>query len=153
MEINKKAILSALKADLKSAEQLKLSNDAKVSEWRNEYEGKPYGNEVPGSSAIVSRDIKKQSEWQHASIIEPFVSSADVIRCLPITYEDVAGAKQNEVLLNTQFCRKFPRYNFISKAVKVLDQEGTLIVQTGWDYEEEQVEVVAETIQVDEFGN
>ena len=152
MNINKKAILAALKADLKSAEQLKLSNDAKVTEWRNEYEGKPYGNEVAGSSAIVSRDIKKQSEWQHASIIEPFVSSAEIIRCLPITAEDVAGAKQNEVLLNTQFCRKFPRYNFISKAAKVLDQEGTLIVQTGWDYEEEQVKVLGEVVEIDDNG-
>lgn len=152
MNINKKAILSALKADLKAAEQLKLSNDAKVQVWRDEYEGKPYGNEVKGSSAIVSRDIKKQSEWQHASIIDPFVNSPNIIKCSPVTYEDAASAKQNEVLLNTQFCRKFPRYNFISKAVKILDQEGTLIVQTGWDYEEEQVPVLREVATQMEDG-
>lgn len=153
MNINKKAILSALKADLKAAEQLKLSNDAKVQVWRDEYEGKPYGNEVKGSSAIVSRDIKKQSEWQHASIIDPFVNSPNIIKCSPVTYEDVASARQNEILLNTQFCRKFPRYNFISKAVKILDQEGTLIVQTGWDYEEEQVPVLREVAVEMEDGS
>lgn len=153
MNINHKNILAAFKADLKSAEQLKLSNDEKVQQWRDEYEGKPYGNEVVGNSAVVSRDIKKQSEWQHASIIEPFVSTPEIVRCLPVTFEDVEAARQNEILLNTQFCRKFPRFNFVTKAAKILDQEGTLIVQVGWDYEEEQNTVSREVIVRQEDGS
>lgn len=153
MKLNKAAILSALKADLKAAERLKKENDAKIAEWRSEYEGKPYGNETKGKSSIVSRDIKKQSEWQHASLVDPFVSTSEVIKCQPVTFEDVQAAKQNELLLNTQFCRKFDRFNFISKAVKVMDIEGTVVVQTGWDYEFEEVEIEAEIIAVDEFGN
>lgn len=144
--LNKATILASLKADLKAAERLKIDNDAKISKWRDEYDGKPYGNEVKGKSAIVSRDIKKQSEWQHASLVDPFVSTSEVVRCLPITYEDTASARQNELLLNTQFCRKFPRYNFVSKAVKVLDMEGTLVVQTGWDYESKIVKEMVDVV-------
>jgi hypothetical protein len=145
-------ILSALKADLKSAERLKQDNDEKITRWRNEYDGKPYGNEVKGRSAIVSRDVKKQSEWQHASLVDPFVSTSEIVRCYPITYEDKAAAKQNELLLNTQFCRKFDRYNFVSKAVKVLDMEGTAIVQTGWDYESKKVMELVDTVRVTDDG-
>lgn len=150
--INHGAILTALKADLKAAERLKQDSDERIVRWRDEYEGKPYGNEVKGKSSIVSRDIKKQSEWQHASLVDPFVSTAEIVRCHPITYEDTAAARQNELLLNTQFCRKFDRYNFISKAVKVLDKEGTLIVQTGWDYESKTVTRLADVVKRSEDG-
>ena len=152
-KLNPTAILAALKEDLRAAERQKRDIDAKISQWRSEYEGLPYGNEVKGKSAIVSRDVKKQSEWQHASIIDPFVSTDEIVRCLPVTWEDKQAAEQNEILLNTQFCRQFPRYNFMSKAIKLLDIEGTLVVQTGWDYTDRQEEVEREVVAVDEFGN
>lgn len=153
MKINHSKLLQAFKADLKAAEPLKAQNDAKIREWKDAYDGKPYGNEVAGKSAIVSRDIKRQSEWQHASIVDPFVSTTEIVKCHPITFEDKEAARQNELLLNTQFCRKFDRFNFVSKAVKVADTEGTLVVQTGWDYEDEEIEVEAEVVTVDELGN
>ncbi len=134
-------VLAALKADLKAAEIKKKQLDGKIQIYRNEYDGKPYGNEAKGRSEIVSRDIKKQSEWLHASIKDPFVSTSDIIKCNPVTAEDLQAARQNEVLLNTQFCRQFDRYNFITKSLKVLDREGTLVVQTGWDYEDKEQEV------------
>jgi hypothetical protein len=152
MKVKKNELLNAFKADLKSADNLKQTQDSLIAKWKAEYNGDPYGNEQKGKSAIVSRDIKKQSEWQHATIVDPFVSTADIIKCVPITSEDTEAARQNELLLNTQFCRKFDRFNFISKAVKVLDREGTLVVQTGWDYEDEEVTKVADTVKVDEFG-
>ena len=149
MKIKKAELLSALKADLKAADLLKRDQDAVIAKWKAEYNGDPYGNEKKGKSAIVSRDIKKQSEWQHATIVDPFVSTSDVIKCIPITWEDDEAARQNELLLNTQFCRKFDRFNFMSKAVKVLDREGTLVVQTGWDYEDEEVTTTAEMVVMD----
>ena len=152
MKINKTAILNAFKADLKSAEILKQTQDASIAKWKAEYNGEPYGNETKGKSAIVSRDIKKQSEWQHATIVDPFVSTADIIKAIPITAEDEAAARQNEILLNAQFCRKFDRYNFISKAVKVLDREGTVVIQCGWDTEDKEVKSMAEVVATDEDG-
>jgi hypothetical protein len=55
-------------------------------------------------------------------------------------------------LLNTQFCRKFPRYNFINKATRVLATEGTLVIQTGWDYEDIDIDEEVEVVKIDEYG-
>jgi hypothetical protein len=153
MAVDKSKILTSLKRDLKQAETLKKITDAQVAGWRAEYDGKPYGNEVAGKSRIVSSDIKKQSEWSIPSLVDPFVSSPDIVKCSPITAEDTESARQNELLLNTQFCRKFDRYNFMMKSIKLLEREGTLVVQTGWEYEDEVVTVEAETVEVDEYGN
>ena len=152
MNVDKKKILSNLKKDLKAAEIIKKQWDSQRDEWVRESRGDPYGNEVDGKSKIVSKDIRKQLEWLIPSITDPFLSSNDVIKCNPITYEDVKAAKQNELLLNTQFCRKFPRYNFINKATRVLATEGTLVIQTGWDYEDIEVEEEVEVVKTDEFG-
>ena len=141
MAVKKSVILADMKADLKSAEHKKKTLDEKITTRKKEYNGEPYGNEVKGRSEIVSRDIKKQSEWQHASLIDPFVSTTDIIKCSPVTWEDRAAAQQNELILNTQFCRQFNRFNFMTKALKVLDVEGTVVIQTGWEYEDEEVEV------------
>ena len=139
--IKKTQVLADLKADLKAAEIKKRDLDAVRSVYKDEYDGKPYGNEVEGKSKIVSRDIKKQDEWQHASVKDPFVSTSDIIKCSPITFEDKAAAVQNELVLNTQFCRQFDRYNFMTKSLRVLGREGTCVIQTGWDYKDEEVEV------------
>ena len=151
--MNKKQLLEAFKTDLEAAKVQRANIDAKIRVWRAEYDGEPYGNEVKGKSAIVSRDIKKQAEWQHASIIAPFVGMRDIIKADPVTYEDKEAARQNQIILNTQFCRKFDRYNFMTKAVKLLDMEGTVIIQTGWNYEDREIEVEVPNIEVDEYGN
>ena len=151
-KINKSEILKNLKADMKEAERLQREWFIKREEWSSQTEGAPYGNEVDGKSKIVSKDIKKQREWMIPSITDPFLSTSDVIKCNPVTYEDAKAARQNELLLNTQFCRKFDRYNFIMKATKVLVTEGSVVIQTGWDYEEEEVEAEVEVISVDENG-
>ena len=152
MKINKKKILTDLKADWKASESAQKDWIVKVDKYKRETNGEPYGNEQKGKSAVVSKDIKKQLEWMVPSIVDPFLSTPDVIKCNPVTFEDADSARQNELLLNTQFCRKFPRYNFVNKAVRVLATEGTVIVQTGWDYDDEVIEVEAEVVKVGEDG-
>lgn len=145
MKLNSKDILSALKSDLEAAKQARREIDSKIALWKKEYNGEKYGNETKGRSSIVSRDIKKQSEWQHPALVEPFISTPDIIKANPVTYEDAQIAPKIEILLNTQFCRQFSRYNFINEAVKVLDQEGTCVIRTGWEYKEREVEDRVET--------
>ena len=151
--MDSKKILKALKADYEASRVQHDNQMAKIKVYRSEYDGKPYGNEVKGRSRIVSRDIKKQSEWQHSTLLAPFVSTPDIVKVAPVTWEDVEAARQSETLLNYQFCRQFGRYNFMRKALKVLDTEGTLVVQTGWDYEEEEIEVEVPMIGIDFIGN
>ena len=137
----KKELLTAFKADMTAADTLRLEAVANRDIWRDQYNGELYGNEQPGKSELVSRDIKRQDEWQHASVKDPFVSDADIIKCKPITFEDKAAADQNELVLNYQFTRQFPRYKFMTNAIKLYYSEGTVIVKTGWKYEDEEVEV------------
>ena len=151
MAIKKQEILDALKADLNAANIMRTEWFNKMADWRNETNGMPYGNEEAGKSKIISKDIKKQLEWMLPSLADPFLSSPDIIKCNPVTAEDVLSARQNQLLLNTQFCRKFPRYNFIMKSLKVLATEGTVTIQTGWDYEDEEVETMMETVAIDEI--
>ena len=152
-KIDKHKLLSALKRDLSAAEDLKENIDAKIQERRDIYDGALYGNEEKGKSQIVPKVAKRQSEWAHATLKDPFVSTPDIIKCTPVTFEDVGAARQNELLLNYQFCREFDRYNFITKAIKVLDVDATLVVQTGWEYEDKEVTRMAEAISTDDFGN
>lgn len=149
MKVNRRKLLEALQKDFKAAETFRDAEDAKIKRRRAEYNGEPYGNEQKGKSAIVSRDIKKQSEWLHPSIVDPFVATPDIVKCNPVTWEDKDSARQNEILLNTQFCRQFERYNFMTTAVKVLDIEGTCVVQTGWEYEDKEVETEDIVVAID----
>lgn len=151
IKINKKELLSALKKDLQAASTFREDEDIKIARRVSEYQGKPYGNEQKGKSAIVSLDIKRQSEWAHAALVDPFVGATDVIKCTPVTWEDREAARQNELLLNTQFCRQFDRYNFMTNAIKVLDMEATCVIQTGWEYEDEKIRVDREVVAVDEY--
>lgn len=141
MAIDKKKVLKALKADLQSAESYHEEWQDKRSKWIKEYNGEPYGNERKGKATVVSRDIKKSAAWQHASIIDPFVSSPDLVRCRPTGPSDRMRAKQAEHILNYQFCRDFGRYQFISTSFKVLQREGTVVARVGWEFKEEEQEV------------
>ena len=152
MKINKKNLLTNLKADVKSSETFQKEWVDKVKDYKDQTYGNPYGNEEKGKSSLVSKDIKRQLEWMLPSISDPFLSTPDVIKCNPITFEDEPSARQNELLLNTQFCRKFNRYNFIMKALRVLATEGTAVIQTGWDYEDEEIEEEVDSVIRDEMG-
>lgn len=147
-KINRKEILSKLTGDVTSAEGYKSSWDDKRAKWVSEYNGDPYGNESVGKATVVSRDIKKAAAWQHAAIIDPFVSNDDIISCSPITYEDRAAATQAELLLNFQFCRDFDRYQFISNSFKVLQREGTVVAKVGWERQEKEKEVTKPIQQI-----
>ena len=131
MKIKKSELLQALKADLLESQRMQKDWLAKRTAWYNESMGMPYGNEEDGKSKIVSKDIKKVMEWMLPKLTDTFLNNANIIKCNPVTFEDAHAARQNELLLNTQFCRKFDRYNFIMKATKVLLAEGTVVIKTG----------------------
>ena len=151
-KLNKGRLLKDLKADYKATQPGHDNWVAKRDEYVNESYGRAYGNEKKGSSEIVSKDIKRQLEWLIPSITDPFLSTPDVIKCSPVTYEDGDAARQNELLLNTQFTRQFDRYNFINRAARVLVTEGTCVVQCGWEYEDKKIVKQVETIVIDENG-
>ncbi len=151
MKMSKQEILAIFKADLKAADPLRLEMLQDVERWRSQYDGKPYGNEEKGKSAFISRDIKRQDEWQHASIKDPFVGQADIVTCNPVTFEDRAAAEQNELVLNYQFTRQFNRYAFMTDVIKLHYSEGTVVVKTSWEYSDEEVEVAVPKFMIDPY--
>ena len=153
IKIDKAKILRSCKADFKNADTLRKDVDAAIRQRRSTLNGEPYGNEEKGKSRIVPKVAKRQQAWNIPSLKEPFVSTPNLVRFSPITADDVEAARQNELLLNTQFCRQFDRYNFITKALKVLETDATVFVQTGWEYEEEEIEQEVESVVIDEYGN
>jgi len=140
---NTENLLQSLKADKQSADNHKMTWDKRRETWIKESNGEPYGNEDKSGkkATVVSRDIKKTEVWQHAVIIDPFVSNVDMVRTTPISSEDKPLADQRETVLNYFFCRSFDRYNFVSEAFKILQREGTVVARVGWEFEEEEVEV------------
>ena len=141
MAINKKLALDTFKKDYKNSEDYHDVWQDKRTDWVREENGEAYGNEEKGKSTLVSRDIKKVNASQHASIIAPFVSAQNMVDISPITAEDKQTSDQTELLLNYQFCRDFPRYNFISESFKIQQREGTVVVKVAWEFEEEEMEV------------
>ena len=132
-------LLQNLKADKQSADGHKATWDSRREIWVKESNGEKYGNEEKGKSTIVARDIRRTEVWQHATIIDPFVSNEEMIKATPITHEDEPIAKQSGVLLNHFWSRTFDRYNFISEAYKIQQREGTVIARIGWEFEEREV--------------
>ena len=153
IKLDKQKILRSCKADFKNADTLRQEVNTDIQTRRRTLNGEPYGNEEKGKSRIVPKIAKRQQAWNIPSLKEPFVSTPDLVRFSPITAEDVQAARQNEILLNAQFCRQFDRYNFITKALKVLETDATVFIQVGWDYEEQEVEQDVEIIVIDENGN
>lgn len=150
-KINTQQVLKDLQSDWKAADVYHKEWVEKRNKWVDETYGKLYGNEKRNGSRIVSKDIKRQLEWLIPSITEPFISTPDIIKCTPITALDKKAARQNELVLNTQFTRTFDRYNFITRVARVLATEGTCIVQTGWEYQDKKVTREVETVVNDPY--
>lgn len=132
-----------LKQDFLDAKSSHDSQVTKISTWLNnlnvEGAAKPKVNK--GSSRIQPKLIRKQAEWRYAALSEPFLSTDDLFTVNPVTWEDKAGAHQNELVLNNQFNTRIDKVKFVDEYVRTLVDEGTAIVRIGWQFEEEEQEV------------
>lgn len=96
---------------------------------------------IAGRSSIAPRLIRKQAEWRYSALSEPFLATPDLFTVAPVSWEDREAAKQNQVLLNSQFRTCLNLVNFIDEYVRTCVDEGTVICKTGWEYKEEKREV------------
>jgi len=138
MESEKKIkILSDLKKDYKSAMTSKTRVDNKITSWIKDFNGDPYGNEVPGRSKIVIKDVKKAIKRMAPSIIQPFIASDTIIKAKGTTHESSITASLAADILNYQYNNQFDKLHFIRTIANVLPREGTVWIRTGWEYESE----------------
>lgn len=135
--------ITDLKQDLSDARPIHAVQEKKIGEWLDNLHvtGKALVNTPKGSSKIVPKLIRKQAEWRYAALSEPFLSTDDVFNVRPVSWEDRNAAKQNELVLNHQFNTQLDKVRFIDSYVRTVVNEGTVIVKTGWEFIEEDVEV------------
>jgi len=94
-----------------------------------------------GKSSVRPKLIRKYLEWRIPSLEEPFLNSQKMFQIKPRTFEDIDSASQNELLLNYQWEVKVNKVRIINDIARTIASDGTVIVKTGWDIEEEIIEV------------
>ena len=67
------------------------------------YFGEAYGDEQPGRSAIVTRDVLETIEWIMPSLLKVFMAGDDIVRYAPVGPEDEEFAEQATDLANVVF--------------------------------------------------
>lgn len=134
----KEPTLAILNQDLQSSKTTHDQQITKVKEWSDYLNAT--GSAAPkvgkNQSKVQPKLIRKQAEWRYAALSEPFLSTPDLFKCDPISWEDKQGAVQNELVLNMQFRSQLDRTALIDEMVRAGVDEGTIVLRTGWDYEE-----------------
>ncbi|MEA2037024.1 MAG: chromosome partitioning protein ParB [Nanoarchaeota archaeon] len=128
--------LRELQADYESAKVDHTAHTVQVDAWINILNGKQNLKTKKGRSKIVPKVARKQAEWRYSSLAEPFLSTDDLFQTSPVTFEDTKTATQNGLVLNYQFNNKLDKTSFIDEYIRTAVDEGTVIVRTGWEYEE-----------------
>lgn len=70
------------------------------------YNGEPFGNERPGASQVVTRDVQETIDWIMPSLLKVFTGGNQVVKYEPQTEEDVDQAEQETEYVNYLFTRK-----------------------------------------------
>lgn len=141
--------LAQLKQDQTDAKPTHDIRVKKINEWLDylNVTGVAAIKAVSGQSAIQPKLIRRQAEWRYAALSEPFLSTDDVFNVRPVTHEDRDAARQNELLLNHQLNTKMDKVRFIDEYVRTAVDEGTIVVQLGWEFQEETYEEEVPNIQ------
>lgn len=145
----KSKLIDIVKSDYKASEIVKNDNDNKVAKWEAIRDSRPYGTEQDHKSKYVSDLTAKLLSWQIPSIVDPFVSSKDLISCKPFTHADYPLAEQEETVLTHQFIQTLDHYAFMTDLVTWAAEKGTAFVKTGWEFKEEEQEVEVPVEAVD----
>jgi hypothetical protein len=126
--------IQTLMQDLEQAKPAHDAQQTKIQGWLDllKVEGKAKPTKVKGRSSVQPKLIRRQAEWRYSALTEPFLGSNKLFKVSPVTYEDDASAKQNELVLNWQFRTKLNRVKFIDDYVRATVDEGTSIVRLGW---------------------
>ena len=124
-----------LKEDFETAKPAQQTQISKIQRWNDlaAIRGKAKPPVIKGRSSVQPKMIRRQAEWRYAALTEPFLSSKDMFNVAPVTFEDAEAAKQNELVLNWQFHTKLNRVKFIDDFIRSVVDEGTGIVQVGWE--------------------
>jgi hypothetical protein len=127
--------IEVLKRDFEASKQTHIVQANKVIRWNDirNVTGKSKPVKIKGRSSIQPKLVRRQAEWRYPALSEPFLNSEKIFQVNPRTFEDLEAAKQNEILLNYQFDVKLNKVKFIDDYVRTVVDEGSCIVQVGWE--------------------
>lgn len=131
--------LKMLKEDFAATQSNTAAQVKKVEDWLDAFNAKGTfaAPKAEGRSQIVVRLVRKQVEWRCPSLTEPFLASRKIFEVAPRTFEDVAAAEQNELILNYQFKTKIKPVKLMDDIVRTMGTEGTVIIHPFWNYKED----------------
>lgn len=131
--------INDLKYDLRQAQSSQSQVMAQVDYWERLYDAPKFGDKKHKGSRVNPKLIRKQAEWTAPALSEPFLSTSNLFEVKALTFEDVARAKQNTLLLNRQFSVDLNKTELVDSIIRALVKRGTCIVRTGWEYQEKEV--------------
>ena len=142
--------VESLKHDLTSAEPSHAEHTKTVEDYLDNLAGKLNIKIPKGRSKVQPKLIRTQAEWRYSALEEPFLSTKDMFDISPRTYEDVDAAEENTIYLNYQWNTKIDKTSFINEYVRTATDEGTVMVQVGWEFEEAEKEVEVDIVATPE---
>ena len=87
----------------------------------------------PGKSSVRPKMVRKYQEWQYPAREEPFLNTPNMFQLMPRGPKDAPAAAQNGMLLNYQYETLLDKVSLVGNVVRVITDEGTVIVKTGWE--------------------
>lgn len=126
-----------LNNDLEASSSFHEDHKKKLLQWEEDRDGGKKINAAPGKSTARPKVIRKNNEWKYPAMEEPFLNTEDMFEIRPATWEDTKSAEQNELLLNYQWSSKIDKVKLVNSIIRYIVDDGTVIVKTGWDVEEE----------------
>lgn len=118
-------IIQAHRAESLGVEDGELSNDRAIALDR--YHGRPYGNEMEGRSAIVSKDLSEAVDWAMPAIMRIFTQSGKVAEFDPVGPEDEQQAEIETAYVNQVIMKDNNGWIVLHDAIK-----DTLLLKNGY---------------------
>jgi hypothetical protein len=97
------------------------------------YLGKPYGDERPGRSQVVSREVADTIEWIMPSLLRIFTAGDEVVRFEPHGPDDVAAAEQATDYVNWIFNHDNPGFLTLYTWFKDALLQRIGVVKVAWE--------------------
>jgi hypothetical protein len=119
------AIIQQHRKDSLGYEDGDLSNQRAAA--MDHYHGRPYGNEVDGRSAVVSRDLAEAVDWALPAIMRAFIQSGNLGEFVPVGPEDEQLAQQESDYTNQVLMKDNPGFINLHDAIK-----DTLLLKNGY---------------------
>lgn len=144
------AIVSAMRRDALGVEDGQLSQER--AKAMDHYHGRPYGNEVEGRSAVVSKDLAEAVDWALPSIMRVFTQSGSIAEFDPVGPEDEQLSQQESDYTNQVIMRDNNGFMVLHDAIK-----DTLLLKNGyakhfWEETEKVEEVPYSGLTLDQIA-